>query len=182
MESFRDTPKAVLLGTRSFWEGVDVPGDPLSCLVLAKLPFAVPSDPVFVARSEEMDDPFYQYAMPDAILRFRQGFGRLIRTKTDRGVAVVMDSRVLQQALWRAVSRIAACLHHDPGAAGRFARGGGGVVGAGGVVDASRIAPRRRRWMTGSSSTFRLTICRVARGRMGMRPPRKLSQGRSMSG
>jgi DNA polymerase-3 subunit epsilon/ATP-dependent DNA helicase DinG len=97
LENFRDTPKAVLLGTRSFWEGVDVPGDPLSCLVLAKLPFAVPSDPVFVARSEEMDDPFYQYTVPDAILRFRQGFGRLIRTKTDRGVAVVMDSRVLNK-------------------------------------------------------------------------------------
>jgi Rad3-related DNA helicase len=95
LENFRDTPRAVLLGTRSFWEGVDVPGDPLSCLVLAKLPFAVPSDPVFVARSEEMDDPFYQYAVPDAILRFRQGFGRLIRTRTDRGVVVVMDGRVL---------------------------------------------------------------------------------------
>ena len=97
LEDFRDTPKAVLLGTRSFWEGVDVPGEPLSCLVLAKLPFAVPSDPVFVARSEEMDDPFYQYTVPDAILRFRQGFGRLIRTQTDRGVAVVMDSRVLNK-------------------------------------------------------------------------------------
>jgi DNA polymerase-3 subunit epsilon/ATP-dependent DNA helicase DinG len=97
LESFRDTPRAVLLGTRSFWEGVDVPGDPLSCLVLAKLPFAVPSDPVFAARSAEMDDPFYQYAVPDAILRFRQGFGRLIRTKSDRGVAVVMDSRVLSK-------------------------------------------------------------------------------------
>jgi DNA polymerase-3 subunit epsilon/ATP-dependent DNA helicase DinG len=95
LEDFRETPKAVLLGTRSFWEGVDVPGEALSCLVLAKLPFAVPSDPIFVARSEEMDEPFYQYAVPDAILRFRQGFGRLIRTKTDRGVAVVMDSRVL---------------------------------------------------------------------------------------
>jgi DNA polymerase-3 subunit epsilon/ATP-dependent DNA helicase DinG len=94
LENFRETSKAVLLGTRSFWEGIDVPGDPLSCLVLAKLPFAVPNDPVFAARSEEMDDPFYQYTVPDAILRFRQGFGRLIRTKTDRGVAVVMDSRL----------------------------------------------------------------------------------------
>jgi DNA polymerase-3 subunit epsilon/ATP-dependent DNA helicase DinG len=94
LENFRETSRAVLLGTRSFWEGIDVPGDPLSCLVLAKLPFAVPSDPVFAARSEEMDDPFYQYTVPDAILRFRQGFGRLIRTKTDRGVAVVMDSRL----------------------------------------------------------------------------------------
>jgi ATP-dependent DNA helicase DinG len=94
LENFRETPQAVLLGTRSFWEGIDVPGEALSCLVIAKLPFAVPTDPVFAARSEEMDDPFMQYAVPDAILRFRQGFGRLIRTKTDRGVVVVMDKRV----------------------------------------------------------------------------------------
>ena len=94
LESFRETPQSVLLGTRSFWEGVDVPGDALSCLVIAKLPFAVPSDPVFAARSEEMDDPFYQYMVPDAILHFRQGFGRLIRTKTDRGVVVLMDKRL----------------------------------------------------------------------------------------
>jgi DNA polymerase-3 subunit epsilon/ATP-dependent DNA helicase DinG len=94
LESFRETPQSVLLGTRSFWEGVDVPGEALSCLVMAKLPFAVPSDPVFAARSEEMDDPFYQYMVPDAILHFRQGFGRLIRTKSDRGVVVLMDKRL----------------------------------------------------------------------------------------
>jgi DNA polymerase-3 subunit epsilon/ATP-dependent DNA helicase DinG len=88
----------VLLGTRSFWEGVDVPGQALSCLVVTKLPFAVPTDPVVAARSAEMDDPFYQYAVPDAILRFRQGFGRLIRTRTDRGVVVVMDKRILSKA------------------------------------------------------------------------------------
>jgi DNA polymerase-3 subunit epsilon/ATP-dependent DNA helicase DinG len=94
LDSFRTTPKAVLLGTRSFWEGVDVPGEALSCLVLTKLPFAVPTDPVFAARAADMDDPFLQYAVPDAILRFRQGFGRLIRTRSDRGVVVVMDKRV----------------------------------------------------------------------------------------
>jgi DNA polymerase-3 subunit epsilon/ATP-dependent DNA helicase DinG len=94
LENFRVTPKAVLLGTRSFWEGIDVRGEALSCLVVTKLPFAVPSDPVFAARSADMDDPFFQYAVPDAILRFRQGFGRLIRTKADRGVAVIMDRRV----------------------------------------------------------------------------------------
>jgi DNA polymerase-3 subunit epsilon/ATP-dependent DNA helicase DinG len=94
LDSFRTTPKAVLLGTRSFWEGVDVPGEALSCLVLTKLPFAVPTDPVFAARSAEMDDPFGQYAVPDAILRFRQGFGRLIRTRSDRGIVVVTDVRV----------------------------------------------------------------------------------------
>jgi DNA polymerase-3 subunit epsilon/ATP-dependent DNA helicase DinG len=94
LENFRTTPKSILLGTRSFWEGIDVPGEALSCVVMTKLPFAVPSDPVFAARSEELDDPFIQYAVPDAILRFRQGFGRLIRTKTDRGVVVVLDKRL----------------------------------------------------------------------------------------
>ena len=94
LDRFRTTPKAVLLGTRSFWEGVDVPGEALSCLVVTKLPFAVPTDPVFAARSAEMDDPFIQYAVPDAILRFRQGFGRLIRTRSDRGIVVIMDVRV----------------------------------------------------------------------------------------
>jgi DNA polymerase-3 subunit epsilon/ATP-dependent DNA helicase DinG len=98
LERFRTVPRAVLLGTRSFWEGVDVPGEALSCLVVAKLPFAVPTDPVFAARSAEMDDPFGQYAVPDAILRFRQGFGRLIRTRTDRGVVVVADVRVQTKA------------------------------------------------------------------------------------
>ena len=94
LENFRTMPKSVLLGTRSFWEGIDVPGEALSCLVVAKLPFAVPTDPVFAARSETMDEPFFQYAVPDAILRFRQGFGRLIRTKTDRGVVVAVDKRL----------------------------------------------------------------------------------------
>ncbi|MBL7199977.1 MAG: 3'-5' exoribonuclease [Anaerolineae bacterium] len=94
LENFRTTEKAVLLGTRSFWEGIDVPGEALSCLVLEKLPFAVPTDPVFSARSSSVDDPFLQYAVPDAILRFRQGFGRLIRTQTDRGIVVVLDKRL----------------------------------------------------------------------------------------
>jgi ATP-dependent DNA helicase DinG len=94
LENFRTTPKCILLGTRSFWEGIDVPGEALSCLVVAKLPFSVPTDPIFAARSESMEEPFYQYAVPEAILRFRQGFGRLIRTKTDRGVVVVFDRRL----------------------------------------------------------------------------------------
>lgn len=69
-------------------------GPALSALVLVRLPFAVPSDPIVAARSETFDDPFYNYQVPDAILRFRQGFGRLIRSKTDRGVVVVLDKRV----------------------------------------------------------------------------------------
>jgi ATP-dependent DNA helicase DinG len=94
LDGFKTTEKAVLLGTRSFWEGVDVPGQSLSGLLIARLPFPVPSDPVFAARSETYDNPFNQYTIPEAVLRFRQGFGRLIRRKTDRGVVVVMDRRI----------------------------------------------------------------------------------------
>lgn len=97
LEGFKSTEKAVLLGTRSFWEGVDIPGEDLSILVIARLPFAVPSDPIFAARSETFDNAFAQYAIPEAILRFRQGFGRLIRTKTDRGVVVILDHRVISK-------------------------------------------------------------------------------------
>ena len=95
MESFKGAAHSVLLGTRSFWEGVDIPGEALSCLALARLPFAVPTDPIFAARSETFEQPFMQYSVPDAILKFRQGFGRLIRNKTDRGIVAVFDKRLL---------------------------------------------------------------------------------------
>ncbi len=98
LEGFRTGKRQVLLGTRSFWEGVDVPGDPLSCLAIAKLPFSVPSDPVFAARAETFDQPFFDYAVPEAILRFLQGFGRLIRTRTDRGIVAVFDRRLLTKS------------------------------------------------------------------------------------
>ena len=97
LESFRNTDKAVLLGTRSYWEGVDVPGDALSILCIVRLPFTVPSDPIFAARSELFESPFMDYAVPEATLRFRQGFGRLIRRKDDRGVVVIFDRRVLSK-------------------------------------------------------------------------------------
>lgn len=95
LESFRSAERAVLLGTRAFWEGVDVPGQALSVLVIVKLPFDVPTDPIVAARSETFDDPFNQYSLPEAILRFRQGFGRLIRTQSDRGVVAIFDKRIL---------------------------------------------------------------------------------------
>ncbi len=95
LETFREADKAVLLGTRAFWEGVDIPGEALSVLVIVKLPFDVPSDPIVAARSETFDDPFNEYNLPEAILRFRQGFGRLIRTQSDRGVVVILDKRIL---------------------------------------------------------------------------------------
>lgn len=98
LENFRTTERAVLLGTRSFWEGIDVPGEALSCLAIAKLPFNVPSDPIFAARSETFDEPFTQYAVPEAILSFLQGFGRLIRTRTDRGVVAIFDRRLLTRS------------------------------------------------------------------------------------
>ena len=98
LENFKAAEKAVLMGTRSFWEGVDIPGDDLSAVVIARLPFAVPSDPIFAARSETYADPFQQYALPDAILRFRQGFGRLIRSQSDRGLVVILDSRVITKS------------------------------------------------------------------------------------
>jgi len=97
LANFRKDEKSVLLGTRSFWEGVDIPGEALSCLAITKLPFDVPSDPVVSARSEVCDDPFNAYMVPEAILRFLQGFGRLIRTRTDRGVVVVLDRRILSK-------------------------------------------------------------------------------------
>jgi DNA polymerase-3 subunit epsilon/ATP-dependent DNA helicase DinG len=101
LEAFKSTERTVLLGTRSFWEGVDVVGEALSAVVIVRLPFAVPSDPIVAARSETFDDPFHQYQVPDAILRFRQGFGRLIRSKTDRGVVVVLDKRVTSKTYGR---------------------------------------------------------------------------------
>ncbi len=97
LETFKTQERTVLLGTRSFWEGIDVAGEALSCLVISRLPFSVPSDPIFAARSETFDDSFAQYAVPEAVLRFRQGFGRLIRTKNDRGIVVVLDRRVLSK-------------------------------------------------------------------------------------
>ena len=101
LESFRSTEKAVLLGTRAFWEGVDVPGEALSVLALPRLPFDVPTDPLIAARSELYDDAFSEYYLPEAILRFRQGFGRLIRTASDRGVVAVLDRRVLTKPYGR---------------------------------------------------------------------------------
>lgn len=101
LETFRASENAVLLGTRSFWEGVDVPGDALSVLVIVKLPFDVPTDPIIQARSETYEMPFDQYTVPEAVLRFRQGFGRLIRTRSDRGVVAIFDRRILTKRYGR---------------------------------------------------------------------------------
>jgi predicted DnaQ family exonuclease/DinG family helicase len=94
LSALRENNRTVILGTSSFWEGVDVAGEALSLLVITRLPFAVPTDPVYQARSALYDEPFDQYALPQAILRFRQGFGRLIRSKTDRGALLLLDRRI----------------------------------------------------------------------------------------
>ena len=101
LESFKATERAVLLGTKSFWEGVDVPGESLSVVVITKLPFDVPTDPLIAARSEMYEDSFQEYYLPEAILKFRQGFGRLIRTASDRGVVAILDRRVLSKQYGR---------------------------------------------------------------------------------
>ncbi|MQF69475.1 DEAD/DEAH box helicase [SAR202 cluster bacterium AD-804-J14_MRT_500m] len=102
ISSFREQPRSVLLGTSSLWEGVDLPTGIIKLVVLARLPFNVPTDPVFAARSEDYEDAFNQYAVPQAVLRFRQGFGRLIRRGNDHGAVAVMDRRVLTKAYGRA--------------------------------------------------------------------------------
>ena len=101
LESFKSTERAVLLGTRSFWEGVDVPGNALSVVVITKLPFDVPTDPLIAARSEMYENSFNEYYLPEAILKFRQGFGRLIRTASDRGIVAILDRRVLTKQYGR---------------------------------------------------------------------------------
>lgn len=101
-EQLRSNSRTLVLGTASFWEGIDIRGDALSLLIIARLPFGVPSDPVFKARSEQYPSPFNDYALPSAILRFRQGFGRLIRDKTDRGVVAVLDRRLWEKQYGKA--------------------------------------------------------------------------------
>jgi predicted DnaQ family exonuclease/DinG family helicase len=95
LKTFEEADRPLLLGTSTFWEGIDVPGERLSCVIMVRLPFPVPTDPVYAARAEQVRDPFAQLALPQAALRLKQGFGRLIRRSTDRGAVVILDNRIL---------------------------------------------------------------------------------------
>jgi len=98
LKTFRETPNAVLFATSSFWQGVDVRGEQLSCVIIDKLPFAVPTDPIVAARQRYIEDmggsSFHEYSVPQAIISLKQGLGRLIRSTTDRGVLAVLDPRL----------------------------------------------------------------------------------------
>lgn len=105
LEKFRSTPNSVLFATQGFWQGVDVRGEQLSCVVIDKLPFAVPTDPLVAARSRHIEEnggrAFFDYSVPQAIITLKQGIGRLIRSKTDRGVIAILDPRLRTKSYGR---------------------------------------------------------------------------------
>ena len=106
LERFRNTEKAVLFGVDSFWQGVDVAGDALSNVIITKLPFTAPDKPILAARQEAIQaaggQPFIDYQVPQAVIKLKQGFGRLIRSRTDTGMVVIFDPRVLTKGYGRA--------------------------------------------------------------------------------
>jgi len=105
LKTFKTTDNSVLFGTDSFWQGVDVPGQALCNVIIVKLPFAVPTQPLIAGRIDKIrqdgQNPFYQYQLPSAVIKFKQGFGRLIRTKTDTGIVAILDSRIVNKPYGR---------------------------------------------------------------------------------
>jgi ATP-dependent DNA helicase DinG len=130
LRDFRATPNAVLLATASFWQGVDVAGEALSCVIIDRLPFASPADPLVAARIRAIADrggqPFHEYQVPLATLTLLQGLGRLIRTRTDRGVLAILDPRLTRMPYGRRFLRSLppAPITDDLGAVERFFSGG----------------------------------------------------------
>ena len=101
MQLLNDADDAVALGAMSLWEGIDLQDASINSLVMTRLPFPVPRDPIHEARSENLENPFNGYFVPEAVTKFRQGFGRLIRSRSDRGVFVVLDRRIISKSYGR---------------------------------------------------------------------------------
>jgi ATP-dependent DNA helicase DinG len=126
LDAFRKTPNCILFATTGFWQGIDVQGEQLSCVVIDKLPFSVPSDPVVAARinqiAESGGNAFYDYQVPTATILLKQGMGRLIRSKNDRGILALLDKRVVTKSYGRLFLRSLppAPLTHDPDAVSEF--------------------------------------------------------------
>jgi ATP-dependent DNA helicase DinG len=101
LKTFLENKKSVLFATDSFWEGVDAPGDTLKLVILCRLPFKTPNDPIFEARCEMLEqrgmNPFMELSIPEAVMKFRQGFGRLVRRSSDGGVVAVLDGRIIKK-------------------------------------------------------------------------------------
>ncbi|MGH7610533.1 MAG: ATP-dependent DNA helicase, partial [Candidatus Dormibacteria bacterium] len=136
LRNFRRNPRSVLLGTSSFWEGIDLPGETLQCVVIDKLPFPVPSDPIFQARAGSSRDSFSELALPEAVLKLKQGFGRLVRRHGDRGAVVICDPRIQERdygvEFMRALPRatlVSEPLERVPAAVGAFMRREAPVAG-----------------------------------------------------
>ena len=101
LERFKENDRQIIFGTDSFWEGVDIKGDKLQCLIIMRLPFPVPTEPVTAARMELLKkagkNPFMEYSLPWAVIKFKQGFGRLIRSKQDKGIIISFDNRLISK-------------------------------------------------------------------------------------